>query len=52
MNIKFIEFDKADLNTIYQQIADKFEIKNLNKIHHYLNIKIIYNCQQQKIHLL
>src|SRR5204862_1291937 len=29
----------------------KFKIKNLSKIHHYLKMKMIYDCQQQKIHL-
>src|SRR5436189_2661150 len=40
-----------NLDTVHQQIADRFEIKNLDKIHHYLDMKIIYNHQQQKIHL-
>ena len=44
-DIKFIKSDKADLDTIHQQIANKFKIKNLNKIHYYLNMKIIYDCQ-------
>src|SRR5947207_15109429 len=50
-DIKFIKSDKANLDTIHQQIVNKFEIKNLDKIHHYLNMKMIYNCQQQKIYL-
>src|SRR5205085_12277931 len=50
-NIKLIKSDEADLNIIHQQIADRFEIKNLDKIHHYLSMKMIYDCQQQKIHL-
>ena len=50
-DVKLIESDKADLDTVHQQIADRFEIKNLDKIHHYLNMKMIYNHQQQKIHL-
>src|SRR5436190_15824331 len=50
-DIKLIRFDKADFDTIHQQITNKFEIKNLNKIHHYLDMKMIYNCQQQKIYL-
>src|SRR5204862_3176524 len=50
-DIKLIRSDKADLNAVHQQIADKFKIKNLDKIHHYLNMKIIYDHQQQKIHL-
>src|SRR5436190_15217085 len=51
-DVKLIRFDKADLNIVHQQIVNKFEIKNLDKIYHYLNMKIIYDCQQQKIHLL
>ena len=50
-DVKFIRFDKADLDIVYQQIANKFKIKNLDKIHHYLKMKMIYNHQQQKIHL-
>src|SRR6266536_5528520 len=50
-DVKLIRSDEADLNTVHQQIADRFEIKNLDKIHHYLDMKMIYNCQQQKIHL-
>src|SRR6266480_479082 len=51
-DVKLIRSDEADLDTVHQQIADRFEIKNLNKIHHYLEMKMIYNHQQQKIHLL
>src|SRR5205814_10423816 len=50
-DVKLIRSDEADLDTVHQQIADRFEIKNLDKIHHYLKMKMIYNCQQQKIHL-
>ena len=50
-DVKLIDFNEMNLDTVHQQIADKFEIKNLDKIHHYLNMKMIYNCQQQKIHL-
>src|SRR6266480_6934135 len=50
-DVKFIDFNKTDLDTVHQQIADRFKIKNLGKIHHYLNMKMIYNHQQQKIHL-
>ena len=50
-DVKLIDFDEADLNTIHQQIVNKFKIKNLNKIHHYLDMKMIYDHQQQKIHL-
>src|SRR5437762_6827548 len=50
-DVKLIESDEADLDAVHQQIVNRFEIKNLDKIHHYLNMKIIYDCQQQKIHL-
>src|SRR5438034_1800623 len=50
-DVKLIRSDEADLDTVHQQIADRFEIKNLDKIHHYLNMKMIYDHQQQKIHL-
>src|SRR5204862_8222920 len=50
-DVKLIKSDKADLNTIHQQIVNKFEIKNLDKIHHYLDMKMIYDHQKQKIHL-
>src|SRR5436190_21854176 len=50
-DIKFIRSDEVNLDTVHQQIVNKFEIKNLDKIHHYLNMKMIYDCQQQKIHL-
>src|SRR5204863_9147885 len=50
-DVKLIEPDEADLDAVHQQIVNRFEIKNLDKIHHYLNMKMIYDCQQQKIHL-
>src|SRR6266536_5802453 len=50
-DVKLIRSDEADLDTVHQQIAKRFKIKNLDKIHHYLDMKMIYNCQQQKIHL-
>ena len=50
-DIKLIRSDEADLDTVHQQIANKFKIKNLDKIYYYLDMKMIYNCQQQKIHL-
>src|SRR5437667_7450890 len=50
-DVKLIRSDEADFNAIYQQIVNRFKIKNLDKIHHYLNMKMIYDCQQQKIHL-
>ncbi len=45
-DIKLIESDKADLNIVHQQIVNRFKIKNLDKIHHYLYMKMIYNYQQ------
>ena len=50
-DIKLIRSDEADFTTVHQQIADRFKIKNLDKIYHYLDMKMIYNYQQQKIHL-
>ena len=46
-----IESDEVNLNAVHQQIVNRFKIKNLDKIHHYLDMKMIYDCQQQKIHL-
>src|SRR5436189_5516112 len=40
-----------NLDTVHKQITDRFEIKNLDKIHYYLSMKMIYDHQQQKIHL-
>src|SRR5204862_7997719 len=50
-DVKLIDFNETDLDTVHQQIADRFEIKNLDKIHQYLSMKMIYDCQQWKIHL-
>src|SRR5438034_4651689 len=50
-DVKIIDSNKTGLDTVHQQIVNRFEIKNLDKIHHYLDMKMIYNCQQQKIHL-
>ena len=44
-DVKLIRSNKSDLDTVHQQIANKFEIKNLDKIHHYLDMKMIYDCQ-------
>src|SRR5436190_6589632 len=50
-DVKLIDSNETDLDAVHQQITDRFKIKNLSKIHHYLNMKMIYNHQQQKIHL-
>ena len=50
-DVKLIGPNESDLDTVHQQIADRFEIKNLDKIHHYLDMKMIYDCQWRKIHL-
>src|SRR5438034_7751578 len=50
-DIKLIDSNETDLNIVHQQIVNRFEIKNLDKIHHYLDMKMIYDHQQQKIHL-
>ena len=44
-DVKLIRSDEADLDTVHQQIANRFEIKNLDKIHHYLRMKMIYDHQ-------
>ena len=44
-DVKLIDSNETDLDIIHQQIADRFEIKNLDKIHHYLNMKMIYDHQ-------
>ena len=44
-DVKLIRFNEADLDIVHQQIVNKFEIKNLNKIHHYLDMKMIYDYQ-------
>src|SRR5438034_4645825 len=50
-DVKLIESNELNLDTVHQQIADRFKIKNLDKIHHYLDMKMIYDCQWRKIHL-
>ena len=44
-DIKLIRSDEVNLDAVHQQIADRFKIKNLDKIHHYLNMKMIYDHQ-------
>src|SRR5438034_6967328 len=50
-DVKLIRSNEMNLDTVHQQIVNRFKIKNLDKIHHYLDMKMIYDCQQQKIHL-
>src|SRR5947199_8195082 len=50
-DVKLIGSNKTDLDIIHQQIVNRFKIKNLDKIHYYLKMKMIYDHQQQKIHL-
>ena len=45
-DVKLIESNKLNLDTVHQQIVNRFKIKNLDKIHHYLDMKMIYNYQQ------
>src|SRR5205809_4331908 len=50
-NVKLIESDKHAFNKISHQIMKHFQITNLGQIHHYLDMKIEFNCQNQTIHL-
>ena len=50
-NIKLIESDKHVLNEISHQITKYFQIINLDQIHHYLDMKIEFDHQNQTIHL-
>src|SRR5437762_11390699 len=50
-NIKLIESDKHTLDKISHQITKHFQIMNLDQIHHYLDMKIKFDCQNQTIHL-
>ena len=44
-DVKLIDSNETDLDIIHQQIVNRFEIKNLDKIYHYLSMKMIYDCQ-------
>ena len=48
-NIKFIESDEHTLNKISYQIAEYFQITNLDQIYHYLDMKIEFDYQNQII---
>ena len=50
-NIKLIESDKHALNKISHQITEYFKITDKDQIHHYLDMKIKVDCQNQMIHL-
>src|SRR6266496_3399298 len=50
-NVKLIESDKHILNEISCQITKHFQIMNLDQIHHYLDMKIKFDHQNQTIHL-
>src|SRR5436190_22513079 len=48
-NIKLIESDKHAFDEISCQIMKHFQIMNLDQIHHYLDMKIEFDCQNQTI---
>src|SRR5436190_13845152 len=48
-NIKFIESDKHAFDEISCQITKHFQITNFDQIHHYLDMKIKFDCQNQTI---
>src|SRR5205809_711165 len=50
-DIKLIGSDKHTLDEISHQIAEHFQITDLDQIHHYLDMKIKFDCQNQTIHL-
>ena len=50
-NVKFIESDEYALDEISCQITEHFQIMNLGQIHHYLDMKIKFDHQNQTIHL-
>src|SRR5438034_11265008 len=48
-NVKLIESDEHTLNEISHQITEHFQITDLDQIHHYLDMKIKFDCQNQTI---
>src|SRR5436189_6222755 len=48
-DIKLIESDKHTLDEISHQIIKHFQIMNFDQIHHYLDMKIEFDCQNQTI---
>src|SRR5437763_1722060 len=50
-DVKLIESDKHTLNEINHQIAKHFKITDKDQIHHYLDMKIEVDHQNQTIHL-
>src|SRR5216117_1918840 len=48
-DIKLIESDEHALNEISHQIAEHFKIMNKDQVHHYLDMKIKVDCQNQTI---
>src|SRR5947207_2158062 len=48
-NVKLIESDEHTLNEISHQITEHFKIMNKDQIHHYLDMKIKVDCQNQTI---
>src|SRR5205809_7483635 len=50
-NVKLIESDEHALDEISHQIVKHFQITNLDQVHHYLDMKIKFDHQNQTIHL-
>src|SRR5436190_13165679 len=48
-DVKLIESDEHALDEISHQIAEHFQIMNLGQIHHYLDMKIKFDHQNQTI---
>src|SRR5438034_8904052 len=48
-DVKLIESDKHTLDEINCQIAEHFKIMNKDQVHHYLDMKIDVDCQNQMI---
>ena len=51
-DVKLISFDKTELAVVLNEIVKHFDIKDLRKTHHYLNIKIQQNLKKKTIKLL
>ena len=50
-NVKLIESDEHVFDKISHQITKHFQITDFDQIHHYFNMKIKFDCQNQTIHL-
>ena len=50
-NIKLVDSDEIVLNSISQQIAAQFKIKNLDYTYYYFSIKVKQDCKKKIIYL-